>query len=114
ELVRSFPAAVIPLLSEAHQRTLSGTTLGAHDNTMLITVDQLNVAHIQTENDEIYITVMARGDFTGDRIEDLLVKTEWFAGNGYGKHVDLLVLSQSGEDGKVNVEWRLRPIETAP
>lgn len=102
------PADVIPLLSKADKSQRQGKTLLGYDKNTSISIESPHAAKLLTNEDEIYITVLARGDFTEDGIEDLLVLTEWFAINAFGKHADLLILTKTDKDQAGVVNWRLR------
>lgn len=108
EFYGQLPADVIPLLSKADQSQRQGKTLLGYDKNTSISIEKPHAAKLLTNEDEIYITVLARGDFTEDGIEDLMVLTEWFAINAFGKHADLLILTKTDKDQTEAINWRLR------
>ena len=73
----------------------------------LKTTSKNNTATLITDDDEIYITVLARGDFNNDKIEDLLVTSEWYAKHAHGKHTELVVLTKTGKDAPIKIDWRM-------
>lgn len=109
-LVQTFPASSVPLLSKEHQSKRQNKALIEYDNKTYLTMEQNGSVKLLTEEDELYYSLVARADFTGDQIEDLLVRTEWFARKASGKHVDLLVLSKTGKDQPSTISWRMMKI----
>ena len=105
------PADVIPLLSKADRSQRQGKTLLGYDKNISISIENPHAAKLLTNEDEIYITVLARGDFTEDGVEDLLVSTEWFAIHAFGKHADLLILTKTDKDQTEAINWRLRTLD---
>ena len=105
------PATTAPLLSKADLAQRQGKTFMQYDIKTLITMQDAQTAKLLTAEDEIYLTVLARGDFTHDGVEDLLVKSEWYARKAYGKHVDLLILTKTSKNAPVKIAWRMKPIK---
>ncbi len=103
------PAIVKPLLHKNEPSQLGKKTLGNYIIETNISIEMDNMAKIINSEDEIYVTLLARGDFTHDGIEDLLIKTEWYARKAFGKHADLLILTRTSKKALVNVYWRLNP-----
>jgi len=101
------PAIVKPLLQHNELNRLSDKTLGNYVAKTKISLEKNNNAKIINNEDEIYVTLLARGDFTHDGVEDLLIKTEWYARKAFGKHADLLILTKTSKKALVNVYWRL-------
>ena len=101
------PAEVIPQVGEKGFKSAAGKMIANYRKDATISLENDHTGKIITEDDEIYLTLLARGDLTGDGIEDLLIKSEWFARKAFGKHVDLLVLSRTRQDGPVSISWRL-------
>jgi len=101
------PAIVKPLLNNNEPNQLSNKTLGNYVAKTNISLETDNIAKIINSENEIYVTLLARGDFTNDGIEDLLIKTEWYARKAFGKHADLLILTKISGKTRVNVYWRL-------
>ena len=101
------PAIVKPLLHKNEPSQLSKKTLGNYIIETNISLEMDNMAKIINSEDEIYVTLLARGDFTHDGIEDLLIKTEWYARKAFGKHADLLILTRTSKQAPVNIDWRL-------
>lgn len=92
--VREFPALILPLLSEQHERSLEGKSIAAALGASLTVVSvSTGTIRLSTVTDEVYLTVLGRGDFNHDEIEDLLIKSEWFARDAFGKHVDLVLVN---------------------
>ena len=83
----------------------------SYDSNTQITLEKENTFKLLTKEDEVYLTLLARGDFTNDGFEDLLIQAEWYARNAHGKHVDLLILSRLDKDGTVEIDWRLNNID---
>ncbi|WP_156905253.1 hypothetical protein [Neptunomonas japonica] len=107
ELISRFPAEVTPLLSKADLLDKQGMTYKIYDASTHITREKNNTFKLLTKEDEVYLTLLARGDFTNDGFEDLLIQSEWHARNAHGKHVDLLILSKLDKDGEIDIIWRL-------
>ena len=108
--VKDFPAASVPLLNQEHKKNSLNKTLNQHLKIVEISTETNGSIKVLTEEDELYYSLMARGDFTNDGIEDLLVKSEWFARKARGKHVDLLILSKTDKDQPITIYWRLMKI----
>ncbi len=106
-LVSTFPASSIPLLNKSQLQALANQTLKTHYPNAQFMREKSGVIKIVTDDDEIYYSLMARGDFTHDGVEDLLIRSEWFARKAHGKHVDLLILSKAAKDKPVEIVWRL-------
>ncbi|NOX91102.1 MAG: hypothetical protein GXP18_01225 [Gammaproteobacteria bacterium] len=92
------PAIVKPLLQHDKPNQLSNKTLGNYMAKTKISLEKNSNAKIINSEDEIYVTLLAQGDFTHDGIEDLLIKTEWYARKIFGKHADLLILTSINQD----------------
>jgi hypothetical protein len=106
-LVRELPATSVPLLNKTQEEARTGKTVNTYFANGQLSLEKNGSVKLQTVDDEIIYTLLARGDLTNDGIEDLLVRTEWYARKASGKHVDLLVLSKTGQDKAVTIEWRL-------
>jgi hypothetical protein len=106
-LVGEFPATSAPLLSKAQEEARIGKTVSTYFANGQISLEQGGSVRVATEDDEIIFTLLARGDFNDDGIEDLLIRSEWYARKANGKHVDLLVLTKGGKDKPVAIAWRL-------
>jgi hypothetical protein len=111
DLIYQLPATVAPLLSKAELIKKQGQSVRSYDPSTQVTIDRENTFKLLTEEDEVYLSLLARGDFTKDGIEDLLVQSEWYARNAYGKHIDLLILSRMDKESPVKISWRLNTID---
>lgn len=109
--ISQFPATITPLLSKADALKKQGMSVKFYDASTQITLEKENTFKLLTKEDEVYLTLLARGDFTNDGFEDLLIQSEWYARNAHGKHVDLLILSRPDKDGAVEIAWRLNNID---
>lgn len=105
------PAAVAPPLSKADLLQRHGKSIIDFDKETQISIVKPNAAKLLTKDEEIYITVLAMGDFTGDDLEDMLVQVESYAREAFGKHVDLLILSKIEKVAQVRIYWRSSPIK---
>lgn len=105
--IYQLPAAIIPLLSRSESIQRQGLSIKSYDASIQVTVEKENTFKLLTKEDEVYLTLLARGDFTNDGFEDLLIQSEWYARQAHGKHVDLLILSREDGDGAVKISWRL-------
>jgi len=106
-LIDHFPAKTMPLLYRAQGRHRGDKTIKQYYSSFKANIEKNGSIKFLSEEDEIYYTLMARGDFTNDGVEDLLVKSEWFARKARGKHVDLLILTRAGKNQPINIHWRL-------
>ena len=104
------PALATPYLSKTEYMQRENKTIKQAYKSLKVTSKD-HTAKIITNEDEIYITVLARGDFNNDKIEDLLVSSEWYAKHGHGKHTDLVVLSKTRKDKKLKIDWRLNTVK---
>jgi len=107
---KSFPALSTPFLSNDEYKQRKNKSIEQSYKTLKITAKK-NSATLITKEDEIYITILARGDFNNDKIEDLLVSSEWYAKNAHGKHTDLVILSKTGKDKAIKIDWRMNTIK---
>ncbi len=105
------PAAIIPPLSSSESIQRKDLSIKPYDASIQVTVEKENVFKLLTKEDEVYLTLLARGDFTNDGFEDLLIQSEWYARQAHGKHVDLLILSRTDGDRAVKISWRLNKID---
>ncbi len=106
---KNFPALSAPFLSKTEYNRRKNKTIAQAYKLLKVTLKK-NTVTLLTKNDEIYITVLARGDFNNDGIEDLLVSSEWYARDAYGKHADLVILSKTGQHKAINIDWRLNKV----
>lgn len=111
DFIYQLPATIIPLLSQSEFLKRQGLSVKSYDTGTQVTVEKGNIFKLLTKEDEVYLTLLARGDFTHDGFEDLLVQSEWYARNAHGKHVDLLILSRTASDKRVEIIWRLNKID---
>lgn len=109
--VYQLPAAISPLLSKADTIKRQDLSVKSYDASTQITLEKENTFKLLTKEDEVYLTLLARGDFTNDEFEDLLIQSEWYARNAHGKHVDLLILSRPDKGRPVEIGWRLNNID---
>jgi hypothetical protein len=105
-LVNKLPAVSIPLLNKPQQSLMAGTTIGSKFPGAVISKQENGTVKVVTEEDEIYYSLMALGDFNGDGIGDLLVRSEWYARNASGKHADLIILSKTTKERVISIVWR--------
>jgi len=104
------PAMTKPLLTNNELKQLSHKTLGDYAPEINISLEMDSTAKIINDGDEIYVTLLARGDFAHDGIEDLLVKTEWYARKAFGRHTDLFIFTPTHHKAPINVYWRLNSV----
>lgn len=108
--IYQLPAAIIPLLSRSESSQRKGLSIKSYDASIQVTVEKENTFKLLTKEDEVYLTLLARGDFTNDGFEDLLIQSEWYARKAHGKHVDLLILSRTDGGGVISISWRLNKL----
>ena len=104
--IKAFPALTTPYLSKTEYSQRKNKTINEAHKMLTISADK-NGTKLLTQTDEFYIHILARGDFDGDKIEDLLVSSEWYARKAFGKHSDLVILSKVKKDKPVTIQWRL-------
>ena len=105
-----FPALSAPYLSETEYQQRQNKTIKQIYKSLKVT-SKNNSATLITKEDEIYITILARGDFNNDKFEDLLVSSEWYAKNAHGKHTELVILSKTDKDKAIKIDWRMNRIK---
>ncbi|MGF1689677.1 hypothetical protein [Photobacterium kagoshimensis] len=110
EFIYQLPAAITPFINYSDFVRKQGESFLSYDEKTKVTIENENTFKLLTTQDEVYLTLLARGDFTQDGYEDLLIQSEWYARDAYGKHVDLLILSKKNIDGYVEVSWRLNEL----
>jgi len=106
----NLPALTTPYLSRTEYLQRKNKTIKQVYKTLKVS-SKNNTATIITNDDEIYITVLARGDFNNDKIEDLLVTSEWYAKHANGKHTELVVLSKTGKNKAIQINWRMNTLK---
>lgn len=81
-----------------------GRTIGQHEPDIVF-VDAVNQESLQirTYRDWIYIDILARGDFTADGADDILVRAKVHAVGTRWSATDLFVLSRDTADGLIRV-----------
>jgi hypothetical protein len=115
KLVAAFPATAVPRISDEEMKLRSGKTLFAYEKNLRISIAADGSARVVTNDDEIAYVPMARADFDGDGVEDVLVRVDWHARKAFGEGSDLLLLSKDSASGAVVVAWRalaLHPLTT--
>lgn len=103
---KNLPALAIPYLSKTEYKRRKNKTIKSSFQEVKVSSDR-NGIKLLTKDDEFYIHILGRGDFNNDKIEDLLVSSEWYARHAHGKHTDLVILSKTGRDKTITIEWRL-------
>lgn len=110
DFIKSLPANTAPLISKESIKLYSNKTLSqAYELTSI--EDNNNSIKLSTNVEEIYIAVVARGDFDNDGIEDLIVSSQWYPKDAFGKYSDLVILSKIAKDKPIEIIWRLNPID---
>ncbi|MCW8900358.1 MAG: hypothetical protein OQK95_06800 [Gammaproteobacteria bacterium] len=110
QFYKDLPALTTSYLSKTKYTQRENKTIQQAYKSIKVT-SKNNTATLITDDDEIYITVLARGDFNNDKIEDLLVTSEWYAKHAHGKHTELVVLSKTAQDKPVQIEWRMNTLK---
>ena len=110
DFYKDLPALTTPYLSKTEYTQRENKTIQQAYKSLKVT-SKNNTATLITNDDEIYITVLARGDFNNDKIEDLLVTSEWYAKHAHGKHTELVVLSKTAKDKPVQIDWRMNTLK---
>ena len=108
---KKLPAASVPLLSEHDYSDRQEKTLGDLGENMQFYRENNHSVKIVTPADEYYISVLARADFNNDGIEDLLIKSEWYARHAHGKHADILIITRKSDNLKSVIIWRANKVE---
>lgn len=110
DYLKQLPANVIPSFNEQQERNAERKTLGElninENNTVQDHVFELLLNDVLSVN----IIEIARADFNGDGIEDVMIMTEWLVtDSGDGEGVDLLIIEekqQKPSEGKLKLIWR--------
>lgn len=92
--IYQLPALIIPILSNNDFERKQNLLVKTYAPLAQIVMEKENVFKLLTEEDEVYLTLLGRGDFNKDGFEDLLIQSEWYARKAHGKYVDLLILSK--------------------
>jgi len=106
-LIGDMPATSVPLLNKTQEEARIGKTVKTYFAGGQLSLEKNGSVKVLTDDDEISYTLLARGDFTNDGVEDLLLRVEWYARKASGKHVDLLILSKTATDKPITIGWRL-------
>jgi len=107
--IASLPATAAFLIGDSEYiRQLHGKSLAAslHGLHLHISILSKNEAKVVTDEDDDRYVVVARADFDGDGIEDLLMRIDWRARDAFGAASDLVLLSKKSASGPVSVSWR--------
>uniref|UniRef100_UPI0010DDE005 hypothetical protein n=1 Tax=Vibrio vulnificus TaxID=672 RepID=UPI0010DDE005 len=110
EFIYQLPATITPFVNYSDFLRKQGESFLSYDEKTKVTIENENTFKLLTARDEVYLTLLARGDFTQDGYEDLLIQSEWYARDAYGKHVDLVILSKKNIYGYVEIAWRLNEL----
>jgi len=111
DFYNQLPADIVPLLSKADLSQRQGKSIASFYKDEKLNLESPNTTKLLTSEDEIFFTLLARGDFTNDGIEDLLIQSEWYARNAHGKHADLLILSRFQQNAPISIWWRLNALK---
>ena len=106
KFIASLPAHSTPIITRHGFQQHKGKSLKSALNPISIK-DKNDKVNLTTDNEEIYINIIARGDFNNDNIEDLLVDSQWYAKKARGKYNDLVILSKTDKDKPVEITWRM-------
>lgn len=106
EFVKRLPALVIPDLGGQSLDNRRGTLLDVEPNLNIINVNENAVELILGGDLTINYLPMARGDFNGDGIEDMLIRLDWAINSAFGKGFDLVMVTQLTNDALPQLLWR--------
>jgi len=109
--VSSFPANVLPFLSESEHAERQGLSISEYGSSKELSEPVQNRFKLLLEDSEYFVTLLARADFDRDGVEDVLLRSEWYSQNSFGKHVDLVILSKSNEQSKAYILKRLNSMD---
>ncbi len=104
--IKYFPALSTPFINSYEYETRFKKTIDQVHKKITISYEN-NRMKLLTKEDEFYIDIIARGDFNNDKIEDLLISSDWYARHAHGKHTDLVILSKTSKDSPITIQWRL-------
>lgn len=105
--IEKLPISIFPQLSKSEFKRNYGKTIDSFYKKTRISKNKNGTFIILTDDDEIYLNVLARGDFNKDGFEDLLIETQWYAQKAYGKYADLIIISQKNKGSAAEIIWRL-------
>lgn len=111
DFVDQLPASIVPQLTESQLKKSDSETIESFYKRPQVSKDKNGTFKILSDDDEIYLNILARGDFDKNGTEDLLLETEWYARNAYGKNADLIVLSKVKKNSAMKVIWRYDQFE---
>src|SRR5690554_2037498 len=109
--VSSFPANVLPFLSESEYADRQDLSISEYGSSEELSEPVKHRFKLLLEDSEYFVTLLARADFDRDGIEDVLLQTEWYSRNSFGKHVDLVILSKSTEKSDIYILKRLNSMD---
>lgn len=107
QLISDFPATAVPLINQTDEMQRANKTWAEYDAESQITLTNAASATVVTQTEDIYYYLMGRADFNQDGTEDLLIRSEMYIRDAFGKYVDLLVLSKDSENARITLDWRL-------
>ncbi|OAN18233.1 hypothetical protein A3K86_04870 [Photobacterium jeanii] len=107
--LKSIPANTAPFLSREEFNLRKNKSVDDYYSKGTVSVDN-DKFKLLTTTDEIYFTVLARGDFSNNGIEDILIQTDWASREASGVHADLVILSQNSQKSPTYISWRFNQI----
>lgn len=106
KFVKSLPAILVPDLGGESLDNRLGSLLDIEPNLKVIAVNE-NAVELSLAGDLVVNYVpMARGDFNGDGIEDMLLRLDWYISSAFGKGFDLVMVTQLSNDSQPQLLWR--------
>jgi hypothetical protein len=110
DFIKSLPANTPPIISRYSYEKHTNKTLSQSYNFVSIE-ERNNSTHLSTSVEDIYVAIVARGDFDNDGVEDLIATSQWYPKDAFGKFSDLVILSKTGKDKPIEIIWRMNTLE---
>lgn len=104
EFISNLPAISIPNLGGEKPVESNETMEKAYPNLKTQEISP-SVLQVQLDDMDINFTTLAKGDFNGDGIEDLLLRLDWKMTTAYGRGYDLLLIEADEKIMRITKRW---------
>lgn len=106
DFVAQLPGDAIPDLGGSTLEGREGALKEFEPELVVTPISQNSAQAILSGDLDITYIIMARGDFTGDGNEEVLLRLDWSITSAFGKGFSLLLLSKGNKQEKAKIIWR--------
>ncbi|MBI3562862.1 MAG: hypothetical protein HY080_14210 [Gammaproteobacteria bacterium] len=104
--IDALPATAVPRMNDEDLRRRNGKRLSRYESQLRVVLADDGTANVTTKTDQLTYVIMARADFDGDGIEDMLLRIDWRALRAFGKGTDLVMITKTAAQSPVQLQWR--------